>query len=472
MQRVTLPRIGTARAWRAAARGLLAAHVPPQEVLWEMDGEAQSDLFAAPPATAQANGGDITVPKTFLPLAESVCWHSQPARFARLYSFLTRLPRQPGLMSDRGDPALAELRQMEKQVRRCAHKMTAFVRFRELPGESGPRRRFAAWFEPTHHTLEPTAPHFAKRFADMDWAIFTPELSAHFENGALRFAEGAPRPELPEDAADELWGTYFRNIFNPARLKVKAMTSEMPKKYWKNLPEARHIPELIATAEARARQMAAAAPTLPPARAARILERLHGQQKVSWEELALRAEEENRTRPEGYGRFILGEGPQEARLVIVGEQPGDIEDALGRPFVGPSGQLLDAAAQAAGLDRSGAYVTNAVKRFKFVQRGKRRLHQTPDRSDIEHARWWLAREIDLVQPQLILALGGTAAEILTGTRAGLLKRRGSIEATDYGPVLISLHPAYILRQPDAAAQAAARAHLEADLADAARRIAA
>ncbi|NDV02036.1 UdgX family uracil-DNA binding protein [Pseudoroseicyclus tamaricis] len=469
MHRVTLPAIGTATAWRDAARGLLAAGVPPEAVLWAEEGAGQSDLFAAdaPPPPA----GAITVPKSFVPLAQSVCWHAEPERFARLYAFLWRLQGSPRLMADRGDESLAQLRQMEKQVRRCAHKMTAFVRFREIEG-GGPRRRFAAWFEPTHHTLEPTAPHFAKRFADMDWAIFTPALSAHFEGGELRFAEGAPRPDLPEDAADALWGTYFRNIFNPARLKVKAMTSEMPKKYWKNLPEARHIPELIATAEARAAEMAAKAPTLPPARAARILQRLHTEEKVSWEELAAKAEEENRHGREGYGRFVMGEGPHDARLIIVGEQPGDMEDEAGRPFVGPSGQLLDKAAEAAGLNRREAYVTNAVKRFKFERRGKRRIHQSPDRSDIEHARWWLSREIELIRPRLILALGGTAAETLTGQRAGILKRRGHVEETEYGPVLLSLHPSYILRQPDAGAQAEARADLEADLAEAARRIAA
>src|SRR5690606_19151967 len=138
---------------------------------------------------------------------------------------------------------LARLREMEKGVRRCAHKMKAFVRFRDLAPGAGGRRRFAAWFEPTHHTLEPTAPFFARRFADMDWFIATPEKTARFEGGALTFAEGAPRPDLPEDAAETLWTTYFRNIFNPARLKVQAMTSEMPRKYWKNLPEAGAIPD-------------------------------------------------------------------------------------------------------------------------------------------------------------------------------------------------------------------------------------
>lgn len=109
-----------------------------------------------------------------------------------------------------------------------------------------PRRSFAAWFEPTHHSVEPTADFFVRRFADMDWRILTPDVSAIFENGQLTFQEGHKKPDLPDDAGEQLWVTYFRNIFNPARLKVKAMQSEMPRKYWKNLPEAASIPDLIA----------------------------------------------------------------------------------------------------------------------------------------------------------------------------------------------------------------------------------
>ncbi|EAR49798.1 putative uracil-DNA glycosylase [Oceanicola granulosus HTCC2516] len=474
MRTVALPRIGTAAAWRTAARGLLAAQVPPEAVLWAWDSPAQIDLFGAEPAPV-APRGDVTVPKAFVALAENVCWHSDPERFARLYAFLWRLRRQPQLMVDRGDAQLATLRGMEKNVRRCAHKMTAFVRFRDL-GEAGAdgRRRFAAWFEPTHHTLEPTAPFFTRRFADMDWAIHTPDVTARFEGGQLSLHEGSPRPDLPEDGADELWGTYFRNIFNPARLKVKAMTSEMPRKYWKNLPEARHIPDLIANAEARAREMAEAAPTLPPVRAERILERLHAPgvlRGMTFDDLRKRAEAENRETQPGYGRIVLGEGPADARLMVVGEQPGDVEDREGRPFVGPAGQMFDTVAAEAGLERGAAYVTNAVKRFKFTLRGKRRIHQSPTSGDIEHARWWIAQELDLVQPKLILAMGGTAAETLTGSRKGILKRRGAVEETEYGPVFLTVHPSYLLRLPDAAAKAAETARFRDDLASVAKLVA-
>ncbi|WP_375689466.1 UdgX family uracil-DNA binding protein [Pseudooceanicola sp. LIPI14-2-Ac024] len=471
MPTIDLPRLHTDRAWRDAARRLIAAQIPPEDVLWTFATPAQDDLFAgttpAPMPTAP-----ITVPKSFVALADTVAWHADPERFARLYALLWRLRDHPGLMQDRGDPDLARLRQMEKNVRRCAHKMKAFVRFRDIDGD-GPRRAFAAWFEPTHHTVEPTAPFFTRRFADMDWMIVTPDVTARFDAGRLSLHEGQPKPDLPEDGAEALWGTYFRNIFNPARVKVQAMTSEMPRKYWKNMPETRHIPELLANAERRAREMAEAAPSLPPLRAGRILDRLHEDRRadpLSFAALAARAEEENRRAEPGYGRIVLGEGPQDAALMIVGEQPGDEEDRAGRPFVGPAGQLFDRAAQTAGLDRRQAYVTNAVKRFKFQMRGKRRIHQAPNRGEVQHGRWWLRQEVDLVKPQLILAMGANAAEALTGRRDGILARRGMVEETEFGPVLLTLHPAYLLRLPDPAAREAATAHFRADLAMAVARL--
>lgn len=471
METVTLPRIGTAQAWRDAARGLLARQVPPDAVLWRFDADPQADLFGGM-QSRPARTATLTVPKSFLDLANRVAWHSDPERFARLYTLLHRLRRDPALMNDRADPDLARLRMMEKAVNRCAHKMKAFVRFRDIGGR-GDRRAFAAWFEPTHHTVEPTAPFFTRRFADMDWLIATPDVTARFENGALSFEAGQPKPDLPDDATEELWGTYFRNIFNPARLKVSAMTSEMPRKYWKNLPEARHIPDLIATADARARQMQAAAPTLPPLRATRVnrAHRPRVDHPMTYKELQARAAEESRDLPEDTGRIVLGEGPTDARLMVVGERPGDEEDHQGRPFVGPSGQLFDRVAQDAGLDRAAAYVTNAVKQFRFRQRGKRRLHQPPNRTEIEHGRWWLDMEIRVVQPELILAMGATALQSLTGSREGLLKRRGRVEETGHGPVFVTVHPSYLLRIPDATRREDETARFREDLTAAGRMLA-
>ncbi|MFQ1701786.1 TIGR03915 family putative DNA repair protein [Loktanella agnita] len=267
MYTVPLPRIGTDLAWRDAAKRLIGAGVLPQDVLWDYDGDMPA-LFAADTPLPDYSR-PVRAPQSFVEMANVIVWHKDPQRFARLYALLWRLRHEPGLMADRADPDLSRLRQMEKAVHRCKHKMKAFVRFRDLR-QGGDRRSFAAWFEPTHHTVEPTAPFFARRFADMDWMIATPDVTAQFIDGNLTFHPGQPKPDLPEDAAESLWGTYFCNIFNPARLKVSAMTSEMPRKYWKNLPESQHIPHLIANAEKMVDAMRDRAPTLPNLRAERL----------------------------------------------------------------------------------------------------------------------------------------------------------------------------------------------------------
>lgn len=454
MRTVRLPALGTDRAWRAAARACLAAGLKPDQVLWvEEDGAA--DLFAdAAPAPAAGSAG--TVPKSFVELADTVVWHSDPERFARLYAMLWRVRRDPGLMQDRGDAGLARLRLMEKAVRRCRHKMTAFVRFREIGDPEAPRRSFAAWFEPTHNTLEPTAPFFTARFADMDWRIATPRLTAVFQDGALSFAPGSAKPPLPEDATEALWSEYFRSIFNPARLNTAAMRAEMPKKYWKNMPEARHIPDLVARAGERTRTMQAAAPTVPPARAARLAARVaavHAEEPADpGTPQALRAEIAGCTRCPLHRhatQAVPGEGPTTAEMMFVGEQPGDQEDLAGRPFVGPAGQVFDRACAAAGIDRRTVFVTNAVKHFKYQARGKARIHQRPNGGEVSACRWWLDAERALVRPRLVVALGATAAESLTGTGKGILSRRGALEAAADGtPVFLTVHPSYLLRLPD------------------------
>ena len=465
MQHVIIPAIGADVAWRDAARQFLASGTPPSDILWGGPAAAP-DLFATNPARPKA--GSATVPRSFILLAQSVVWHSDPERFARLYAFLWRLRDAPHLMTDRGDADLSRLRQMEKNVHRCQHKMKAFVRFRDIGAPGANRRSFAAWFEPTHHTVEPTANFFVRRFGDMDWRILTPDVSAIFEGGVLSFHQGQPKPNLPPDASEQLWITYFRNIFNPARLKIGAMQSEMPKKYWKNLPEAASIRDLIANAPARARQMAEAAPTLPPARLAQVQAQLVANTSA-WvgPTDALPAAISACTRCLLHcsaTQAVLGQGPLDAPLMIVGEQPGDQEDLSGKPFVGPAGQLFNHIAAKVGLNREQAYVTNAVKHFKFVARGKRRIHQRATTAEIEQCRWWLDAERARIKPELTIAMGAVAAEALTGNAAPLLPRRGKIEsALDGRPVLITFHPAYLLRLAQGPARAAAISAFEADL---------
>ncbi|MGY3436632.1 MULTISPECIES: UdgX family uracil-DNA binding protein [unclassified Marinovum] len=474
MQTIALPEIGTWEAWRDAARGLMMRGVPPDEVLWQW-GEDGGDLFggesALPSARIPPKGPPPMVPKAFVSTARLAIWHRDPERFARAYALLWRLQREKHLMSDRADPAVAQLEAMAKNVSRDAHKMKAFVRFREIGQPDAARRSFAAWFEPTFHALEPTAPFFTRRFADMDWRIVTPDKTAIFEDGALHFGPGQTKPPLPEDAAEGLWTTYFRNIFNPARVKIGAMTSEMPRKYWKNMPETRAIPAMLAEAESRVRKMAEAAPTLPPAFATPAA-RQQAAHDSAWQmpKEGLEAAIRGCTRCPLHGmatQAVPGEGALNARLMIVGEQPGDREDLEGRPFVGPAGQVLDHAMAKAGLTRDDVYLTNAVKHFRFRPMGKRRLHQSPERDHIEHCRWWLDLEETRHDPQLIVAMGATALQALTGTGKDLIKRRGGLETSRLGhPVLVTVHPAYLLRIKDLSHRADATAQFHADLAKA------
>jgi DNA polymerase len=145
---------------------------------------------------------------------------------------------------------------------------------------------------------------------------------------------------------------------------------------------------------------------------------------------------------------VFGEGNARARIVVVGEQPGDVEDLKGKPFVGPAGAVLDRALADAGLDRAELYVTNAVKHFKWEPRGKRRLHKTPAQQEIEACRQWLDRELETVKPDLVVGLGATASRALFGRAVKLTEMRGKIIARDNAPaLLLTVHPSYILRVP-------------------------
>jgi uracil-DNA glycosylase len=161
---------------------------------------------------------------------------------------------------------------------------------------------------------------------------------------------------------------------------------------------------------------------------------------------------------------VFGEGPQQARIMLVGEQPGDKEDLAGKPFVGPAGQMLDRALQQAGIDRAKVYVTNAVKHFKFVPRGKIRLHQKPNISEIRACRQWYERELASIQPDLVVAMGATAAQSVFGKITPINKNRGRLIDLDGGVrALVTVHPSYLLRLPDDDARAREYARFVDDL---------
>ncbi|MCG5480231.1 UdgX family uracil-DNA binding protein [Sinorhizobium alkalisoli] len=145
-------------------------------------------------------------------------------------------------------------------------------------------------------------------------------------------------------------------------------------------------------------------------------------------------------------QLVFGEGPRDARLILVGEQPGDREDIEGRPFVGPAGNLLARCLEEAGIERTECYVTNAVKHFKYEQRGKRRIHSKPNAGEIQSCAWWLGAEIEKIQPEVIVALGATAARTLLGSSVKVIRDRGrAFHAGQEFDVVVTIHPSYLLR---------------------------
>ena len=477
--------------FRRACRVLVAQGIRPERVTWEIFGNSEhpaiveADLFgtspspagehdAADPAAAQddiaaGTAESLRVPAAFASLCASAILHRDPTRFALLYRLLWRFQHESGLRHDPLDADRIAISRLAHAVHRDLHKMKAFVRFTRIepPPDAGAcgqhddasastaraRPLHVAWFEPEHHIVEAIAPFFMRRFTQMSWAILTPERCVRWNSSQLEFGPGARRDQAPApDAGEALWLTYYRNIFNPARLKLKMMQKEMPKRYWKNLPEA----VLIAPLAARAQQRTAAMIDHPPTVANRRRVVLMAPLPTPTPAIArpknlaeLRAATDRcRACPIGEHatQSVVGEGPLPARLMFVGEQPGDQEDLRGRPFVGPAGQLFERALGELGWARDAVYVTNAVKHFKYELRGKRRIHKTPSQQEAAACLDWLEREIDLVQPAALVALGATAARSLLGVPVAVTQERGRWQVrADGRQVLITLHPAALLR---------------------------
>lgn len=426
--------------WRDSARGLLQAGVAPDRVCWSLPGHAAGDLFAgdAPPVPP-TDAPPVRAGREFLDLAGRAALHSDPRRFDVLYRLLWRLQTAPRLMADRADPDVRSIDALARTVRRDIHKMRAFVRFRVVEAAQG--EHYVAWFEPSHHILRANAGFFVRRFAAMRWSILTPQGAVHWDGQALHEGPPASRADAPAgDPAEQLWRTYYASIFNPARLKIDAMVKEMPRRYWKNLPEADLIPDLIASAQAREAAMIALGGEdagRPPETLAALDDAVAACRRCAIGCNGTRA--------------VPGQGPSDAPLMIVGEQPGDHEERAGRPFVGPAGQVLRDHAHTVGLNLATARLTNAVRHFKHLPQAKQRLHQTPTAREIDTCRWWLDAERALIRPRVVLALGASAARALLGRTVSVQHERGRFVPLDDGArLLMTSHPAYLLRLGEAA----------------------
>lgn len=330
-----------------------------------------------------------TSPGNFLDTASTVACHRDPGRWNLLYRILWRLQSDKKLLHIDSDPDVAQLRSLAHQVRHDLHKMHAFVRFRQIEDERGE----------TH----------------------------------------APQP----DQLEGLWLSYYASIFNPARTNPELMRSHMPVRYWRSLPEIQLLPHLLSSADSRVESMVmaqsdlvTAQPYVPPHPSlSAIRQALPSCRGCDLYRHATQA--------------VSGKGKASAALMLIGEQPGDQEDLKGEPFVGPAGQMLRKALDELSIDAKSVYMTNAVKHFKFVQRGKLRLHQKPRMSEINACRPWLEAEIDALKPKVILCLGASAAKAVLGGTFALMRDRGRFLETRYSPhTIATVHPSAILRAQD------------------------
>jgi DNA polymerase len=435
--------------FRGAVRSLVAQGVPPEAVSWSVANAP--GLFGA--EAEHATGAPLALPRAVAALIPQVIPHRDPERYGLLYALIWRVCHgERHLMEVGSDPLVHRLHRMSKAIGRDLHKMHAFLRFRRAEDREG--ERYVAWFEPDHHILEAAAPFFVARFRGMRWSILTPDGSAHWDTQALTYGPPGDRAQLPEgDGFEAGWQTYYESTFNPARTNLRAMRAEMPKKYWRNMPETAAIPALVRAAAGRTEAMIEREPTMPKRREpARAVAAMADQDPKSLDELNAII---RRTEPlvPGATQAVLGEGPVGATIAFVGEQPGDQEDRQGRPFVGPAGQLLSRAMAEAGIDRGASYLTNAVKHFKFEERGKRRIHQKPTAGEVSHYRWWLDRELEFVGPKLVVALGATAVLALTGKAIPITRARGPFRfdrLDNRFQGFITVHPSYLLRLPEEA----------------------
>ncbi len=438
-------------AWRAAARDLIARGVPPADVAWQSQA-GDGDLFSSTPDATDTSAPPLRLPRPLVELLEAAACFNVHDRWAFLYQVLWRWQQGQHDVLSPADADGARLHAMAKAVHREEHDMHAYVRFRERSEAEG-APRFVAWYEPVHAVLPQVARHFARRMGSTSWMIATPTASMLWDGQTLHAGPALLRGAAEiDDAGEALWLTYYRSIFNPARVNADLLHSHIPSRFWKNLPEGAIVPAMLsgaANGERRTGQTASvgqrsgaamipiSAERAQPARdAPTTLDRCR--RCELWQHAT---------------QAVPGVGPHTARIMLVGEQPGDQEDLAGLPFVGPAGALLEQALREAGVARDSVYVTNAVKHFKWEPRGKRRLHKTPAQREILACHGWLEEEIERVQPQVIVALGSTALKsILQDGAASMTPLLGTPVQHDGRSVVSVYHPAYVLRALDEASR--------------------
>ena len=410
MYRVVLEHPADWDGWRTAVRALALAGVLAEDIAWTIGPGAGTKLPQA--------DGHFTVPRTLVDVARAAVAARDPERFTVLYRLILGA-REGEDVAD--DPDFARARGLARAARRETHRMRCLVRF--LPNIAPDGTRYIGWFEPAHFVLDAVARAYAADFPSLPFSILTPDASAHWTGAAFCRGAGVAAADVPDDATLEAaWQARFADLF-----------ADMPP------------PPMPHTSTLRPPDRPALGPVrLPQARAiaglALLAEDAAGCQRCSLAQSATQT--------------VFGEGPVDAPIMFIGEQPGDQEDLIGRPFVGPAGFLLDQALEEAGIDRRQCYVANAVKHFKFVPRGTRRIHQTPEAQEIETCRFWLEQERAAVRPALVVLMGATAARAVLGRPVTIGRERGApFDLPDGTPGFITAHPSFLLRQPDEASRA-------------------
>ena len=462
--------------WRIAARSLLMQDIAPEEIEWRVNDNSPS-LFDTPEfVPAQVQSLQIKVSRDFLRICKTAILCRDPARFGLLYRLLWRTQKEPNLLQIAFDADVIKIRSMAQAVQRDLHKMKAFVRFNEVNIQQNDTfwSEFVAWFEPSHFIVQASASFFTGRFTNMRWSILTPDICMHWDGKILSYSPGAKKEDKPKpDAEDNMWRAYYSSIFNPARLKISAMQAQMPKKYWRNLPEAELIADLVANADKRKDAMIAAKPSEPQRKIVKYTaEKRDGQaelkvigtnpalHRLNAEFLA--SKEFNLA--EYSTQAVLGFGATPSNIMLIGDQPNEQEDLAGKLFMGPAGRLLDQALQEAGMVRSKIYVTNVLKHHNFKLQGTRRVQLVPSLGDINAYRPWLQREIEIVKPRLIIAMGAVAAQAITGKVTNIEATRGKLFLLTNGQqALVTYHPAFIMHTLDKTAKQLRYERLVTDL---------
>jgi probable DNA metabolism protein len=447
--------------WRAAARACLRQGEAPGTVTFLSAEGNQPSLFGdgpLPQTSASSHaGGTVALPAAFLAAAKHVAVHADADRWDLMYRIVWRMGHgEPHLLTHAADADVLAFGRLARAVHRDIHKCHAYVRFRPVADANAPgEQHWVAWHRPDHDILALAAPHFLRRFGATHWTILSPTASATHRGAGLVMGPGCPRQETPEDdSLEDLWRVYYANIFNPARLNPRAMRQEMPRRYWQTMPETQLIDGLVKNAAQRSQDFIAAQP--PRAQVERAFASLED----------LKAAAQTCTACDWCHRstqVVCGTGPAAAEIMLVGEQPGDQEDLAGTPFVGPAGAVLTRALAAAGLAQTAIYTTNAVKHFKWTPQGKRRLHQRPSPADVAACKPWLAAELGLVRPRVLICLGTTAALAVLGKAVRLRDVRGQrLRTAACDATFVTAHPSAILRtSPEA--QPVAFAQLVQDL---------